>query len=126
MKHRKRCFSPLGFFFMSRFSFSVRSRSSFSRVSVPFRRVVGLALSRGCCSWLLLPSSRSFFGSVVWCGFASRSREKCLCLRLVRLCSCRALVVFVGGSSPFLGQHSLASYADAGSDRFFLAIALTL
>ncbi len=105
-----------------RFSFSVRSRFSASRVRVPFRRVVGLALSRGCCSWLLRSSVRSFSGSVVWCGFASRSREKCFCLRclafgrlcglgsswlvfclwlrLVRFCSCRALVVFLGGSSP--------------------------
>ena len=57
-----------------RSSFFVRSASSASRVSVPFRRVVGLALSRGCCSWLLRSSSRSFSGSVVWCGFVSRSR----------------------------------------------------
>lgn len=54
-------------------------RSSFfvgfgcSRVGVPFRRVVGLALSGGCCSWSLRPSSRSFSGSVVWASFVSRS-----------------------------------------------------
>ena len=35
-------------FFLVRFSFSVRSRSSVRRVSVPFRRVAGLALARGC------------------------------------------------------------------------------
>ena len=137
---QRHCCVSSGGFFLVRFSFSVRSRSSFSRVSVPFRRVVGLALSRGCCSWLLRSSSRSFSGSVVWCGFASRSREKCFCLRclsfgrlcgvgsswlvfclwlrLVRLRACRALAVFVGGSSPFLGQHYMrlkplfASYAD--------------
>ncbi len=107
-----------------RFSFSVRSRSSVRRVSVPFRRVVGLALARGCCSWLLRSSVRSFSGSVVWCGFASRSREKCLCLRclafgrlcglgsswlvfclwlrLVRLRACRALVSFWGFVPLFL------------------------
>ena len=43
-------------------------------VFVPFRSVVGLALSSGCCSWLVRPSSRAFSGSVVWCFFVSRSR----------------------------------------------------
>jgi hypothetical protein len=43
-----------------------------ARVSVPFRRVVGLALSAGCCSWSVRPSSRSFSGSVVWAVFVSR------------------------------------------------------
>ena len=52
--------SPLGIFFMSRSSFFVGFGSS--RFSVPFRRVVGLALSGGCCSWSLRPSSRSLFG----------------------------------------------------------------
>ena len=68
-----------------RFSFSVRSRSSVRRVSVPFRRVVGLALSRGCCSWLLRSSLRSFSGSVVWCGFASRSRAAAFAFVVSRL-----------------------------------------
>ena len=68
-----------------RSSFSVRSRSSVRRVSVPFRRVVGLALSRGCCSWLLRSSSRSFSGSVVWCGFASRGRASAFALVASRL-----------------------------------------
>jgi len=58
-------------FFLVRRSFFVGSGSG--RVSVPFRRVVGLALSGGCCSWLVRSSSRSFSGCVVWCGFLSRS-----------------------------------------------------
>ena len=74
--------------FFVRFSFSVRSRASVSRVSVPFRRVVGLALSRGCCSWLLRSSSRSFSGSVVWCGFASRSRAAAFAFVVSRLVGC--------------------------------------
>ena len=53
-------------------SFFVGSGSA--RVCVPFRRVVGLALSAGCCSWFVRSSARSFSGSVVWCGFSSRSR----------------------------------------------------
>jgi hypothetical protein len=67
------------------------SRSSFfvgfgsSRVSVPFRRVVGLALSGGCCSWCLRASSRSFSGSVVWCGFVSRSAAAAFALAASRL-----------------------------------------
>ena len=77
-----------GFFLVSRSSFSVRSRSSFSRVSVSFRRVVGLALSRGCCSWLLRSSVRSFSGSVVWCGFASRSRAAAFAFVVSRLVGC--------------------------------------
>ncbi|MGV2830738.1 hypothetical protein [Myxosarcina sp. GI1(2024)] len=72
-------------FFLVRFSFSVRSRFSASRVSVSFRRVVGLALSRGCCSWLLRSSSRSFSGSVVWCGFVSRSRAAAFAFVVSRL-----------------------------------------
>ena len=89
-----------------RFSFSVRSRSSVRRVSVPFRRVVGLALSRGCCSWLLRPSSRSFSGSVVWCGFASRSRAAAFALVVSRLVGCvvwvRPGVCSVSGSVWFV------------------------
>ena len=75
-------------FLLVRFSFSVRSRSSVRRVCVPFRRVVGLALSRGCCSWLLRSSSRSFSGSVVWCGFASRSRAAAFAFVVSRLVGC--------------------------------------
>ena len=73
---------------MSRFSFSVRSRSSVRRVSVPFRRVVGLALSRGCCSWLVRSSVRSFSGSVVWCGFVSRGRAAAFAFVVSRLVGC--------------------------------------
>ena len=67
-------------------------RSSFfvgfgsGRVSVPFRRVVGLGLRGGCCSWSLRPSSRSFSGSVVWVSFVSRSSAVAFassCSRLV-------------------------------------------
>ncbi len=137
--HPKTVVSPLGVFFLVRFSFSVRSRSSVRRVSVSFRRVVGLALSRGCCSWLLRSSVRSFSGSVVWCGFASRSREKCLCLRCLafgRLCglgsswlvfcrrvclvclrACRALAVFVGGSSPFFLAIARSLQSNSGTKR---------
>ncbi len=119
-------------FSVVRFSFSVRSRSSVRRVSVPFRRVVGLALSRGCCSWLLRSSVRSFSRSVVWCGFASRSREKCLCLRclafgrlrglgsswlvfclwfrLVCLCACCALIRFCWGFVPLFFGDRTKSY----------------
>ena len=68
-----------------RFSFSVRSRSSVRRVPVPFRRVAGLALARGCCSWLLRSSSRTFSGSVVWCGFASRGRASAFAFVVSRL-----------------------------------------
>lgn len=57
--------------FMSRSSFFVGFGSAC--VSVPFRRVVGLALAGGCCSWSLRPSARSFSGSVVWAFFTSRS-----------------------------------------------------
>ena len=92
-------------FFLVRFSFSVRSRSSAFRLSVPFRRVVGLALSRGCArseaslvvedddlrecaAWLLRSSSRSFSGSVVWCGFASRGRAASFAFVVSRLVGC--------------------------------------
>ena len=71
-----------------RFSFSVRSRSRVSRVCVPFRRVVGLALARGCCSWLLRSSRRSFSGRVVWCAFASRSRAAAFAFVVSRLVGC--------------------------------------
>lgn len=54
---------------MVRSSFWVGSGSR--RVRVGFRRVVGLALSRGCFSWSLRCSARSFSGSVVWCLFSS-------------------------------------------------------
>ena len=47
---------------MSRVSFWVGSGSAC--VSVPFRSVVGLALSSGCFSWWLRPSERSFSGEV--------------------------------------------------------------
>ena len=86
--HENSVVSPFGGFFLVRFSFSVRSRSSVRRVSVPFRRVVGLALSRGCCSWLLRSSSRSFSRSVVWCGFASRSRAAAFAFVVSRLVGC--------------------------------------
>jgi hypothetical protein len=56
-----------------------------SRVGVPFRRVVGLALSAGCCSWSLRPSSRSFSGSVVWAVFVSRSSAASFALACSRL-----------------------------------------
>ena len=67
------------------------SRSSFfvgfgrSRVAVPFRRVSGLALSAGCCSWSVRPSSRSFSGSVVWAVFVSRSAAAEFALACSRL-----------------------------------------
>ena len=93
-------------FFLVRFSFSVRSRSSVSRVSVPFRRVVGFALSRGCCSWLLRSSCRSFSGAVVWCGFASRSRAAAFAFFVSRLVGCvvwvRPGVCSVSGSVWFV------------------------
>ncbi|MGV2831627.1 hypothetical protein ACLFKQ_28170 [Myxosarcina sp. GI1(2024)] len=66
-------------------------RSSFfvgfgsARVSVPFRRVVGLALSGGCCSWSLRSSVRSFSGSVVWAEFVSRSAAAAFALACSRL-----------------------------------------
>ena len=59
------CFS-FGGFFLVRFSFSVRSRSSARRVSVPFRRVAGLALSGSSlcllCASFLLGGRPPFFG----------------------------------------------------------------
>jgi hypothetical protein len=67
------------------------SRSSFfvgfgrSRVRVGFRRVVGLALSGGCCSWSVRPSSRSFSGSVVCAVFVSRSAAAAFALACSRL-----------------------------------------
>ena len=71
-----------------RFSFSVRSRCSVGRVSVPFRRVVGLALARGCCSWVVRSSRRSFSGRVVWCGFSSRGRAASFAFVVSRLVGC--------------------------------------
>ena len=59
---------------MSRLSFFVGSGSRSRCRCLPFRRVVGLALSAGCCSWSLRGSLRSFSGSVVWVCFVSRSR----------------------------------------------------
>jgi hypothetical protein len=68
------------------------SRSSFfvgfgrSRVRVGFRRVVGLALSGGCCSWSVRSSLRSFSGSVVCAVFVSRAAAAAFaasCSRLV-------------------------------------------
>lgn len=55
---------------MSR-SFWVGSGSA--RVSVPFRSVVGLALSGGCFSLWSRPSDRSFSGLVVFVFFSSRA-----------------------------------------------------
>ena len=66
-------------------------RSSFfvgfgsSRVSVSFRRVVGLALAGGCSSWSVRPSSRSFSGSVVCSVFLSRSAAAAFALACSRL-----------------------------------------
>lgn len=66
-------------------------RSSFfvgfgrSRVAVPFRRVVGFALSGGCSSWLLRASSRSFSGSTLWAFFVSRGSACAFALRCSRL-----------------------------------------
>jgi hypothetical protein len=68
---------------MSRSSFFVGFGSS--RVSVPFRRVAGLALAGGCCSWSLRASSRSFSGSVVWALFVSRSAAAAFALACSRL-----------------------------------------
>ena len=85
-------FSRGSFFFLCRFraaafewesSYSKRAFSS--RLSVPFRRVVGLALASGCCSWSLRPSSRSFSGSVVWAVFGSRSAAAEFALACSRL-----------------------------------------
>jgi hypothetical protein len=76
---------PFGGFFL------VLVRSSFfvgfgsSRLSVPFRRVVGLALASGCCSWSVRSSSRSFSGSVVWAVFGSRSAAAEFALACSRL-----------------------------------------
>ena len=70
-------------FFLVRRSFFVGFGSS--RVSVPFRRVVGLALSGGCCSWSLRASSRSFSGEVVWAVFVSRSAAAAFALACSRL-----------------------------------------
>ena len=73
------------------------SRSSFfvgfgsARVSVGFRRVAGLALASGCCSWSVRSSSRSFSGSVVWAVFVSRSAAAEFarsCSRLVGFAVC--------------------------------------
>ena len=56
---------------MSRTSFFVGFGSA--RLSVPFRSVVGVALSFGCFSWGLRASARSFSGFVVQSFFGSRS-----------------------------------------------------
>jgi hypothetical protein len=77
---------------MSRFPFFVGFGSS--RVSVPFRRVVGLALSGGCCSWSLRPSARSFSGSVVWAVFVSRAAAAAFAL------ACSGLVGFAVAVRP--------------------------
>ena len=67
------------------------SRSSFfvgfgrSRVAVPFRRVVGFALSGGCSSWLVRSSVRSFSGSTLWAFFVSRSAAAAFALVASRL-----------------------------------------
>ena len=90
-------------FLRMRFSFSVRSRSSVSRVSVPFRRVVGLALS-GAVLFLVLARSAFAFvvsrlvGCVVW---VRRACLFCLWCGVARFCPCCALIRFVGGLSPF-------------------------
>jgi hypothetical protein len=85
-------FSRGSFFFLCRFraaafewesSYSKRAFSS--RLSVPFRRVAGLALAGGCCSWSVRPSSRSFSGSVVWAVFASRFAAAAFALACSRL-----------------------------------------
>lgn len=86
--------------FPVRRSFWVGSSGS-GRVGVGFRRVVGLALSGGCCSWSLRASSRSFSGSVVWALFVSRSRAgsfAVVCSRLVGFAVCvRPAVCSVSG-----------------------------
>jgi hypothetical protein len=64
-------------------SFWVGSGSG--RVGVGFRRVVGLALAGGCCSWSLRVSARSFSGSVVWALFVSRSSAAAFALACSRL-----------------------------------------
>jgi hypothetical protein len=81
-----------GFFLVVRSSFFVGFGSS--RVGVPFRRVVGLALSAGCCSWSVRSSSRSFSGSVVWAVFVSRSSAAAFAL------SCSRLVGFAVAVRP--------------------------
>lgn len=65
-----------------------------ARVAVPFRRVSGLALSGGCCSWSVRPSSRSFSGSVVWAVFVSRAAASAFAL------SCSRLVGFAVAVRP--------------------------
>jgi hypothetical protein len=85
---------PFGGFFLVlvRPSFFVGFGSA--RLSVPFRRVVGLALASGCCSWSLRSSSRSFSGSVVWAVFGSRSSAAAFAL------SCSRLVGFAVAVRP--------------------------
>ena len=59
---------------MSRVSFFVGSGSRSCARCLPFRSLVGLALSSGCCSWFLRGSLRSFSGEVLGACFVSRSR----------------------------------------------------
>jgi hypothetical protein len=80
------------FFMLVRRSFFVGFGSS--RVAVPFRRVSGLALASGCCSWSVRSSSRSFSGSVVWSFFVSRSAAVAFAL------SCSRLVGFAVAVRP--------------------------
>ena len=92
---------------MSRSSFFVGFGSS--RLSVPFRRVVGLALSGGCCSWSLRPSSRSFSGSVVWAVFVLVGLAllwRFVLVSVLSLARCGlslflSCASFFGGSPPF-------------------------
>ncbi len=114
-----------------RSSFSVRSRSSVRRVSVPFRRVVGLASARpgcflvavavvgvrlvlpwvavgGCCCGfllvLVLPSGLACLGlrSGRWVLLAAGGLV--FLLRLLP-CSCRCFSFSLGGFVPFLSQR---------------------
>ncbi|NJL51286.1 MAG: hypothetical protein HC930_02005 [Hydrococcus sp. SU_1_0] len=101
-----------------------------SRVAVPFRRVSGLALSGGCCSWSVRASLRSFSGSVVCAVFVSRSaaaafawlvlvwsvlrwrfawRLLCLWCGVGRFCPCRALSRSWGFVPLFFGDRSIVT-----------------
>ena len=125
--------SPLGFFFFCPFSFfcSSRVRSFSSRCWF------------GVVSWLLFLAASFFFPFLLWfgglvrfcfsfscccfrlrclsfgrcCGVGASWLVFCLWLCLVRLCACRALAVFVGGSSPFFLAIAVLLQSNFGIKR---------